>query len=74
MSLRWDGSKGREHSEIHQPFLILPQDSPVLLKFRTNFQLPTHCHLVVVWFLFGINLFFLSFYTHQLISFEFVIY
>ena len=53
MSLRWDGSKGREHSEIHQPFLTLPQDSPILLKIRAQFQLPTHCHLVVILFLFS---------------------
>ena len=54
MSFRWDesGGGGGKHSEIHQSFLILLQDSPILLKIRAQFQLPTHCHLVVFLFLF----------------------
>ena len=75
MSLRWDGSKGREHSEIHQPFLILPQESPILLKIRAQFQLPTHCHLVVLLFRFKYHpVFSFLLHRHQLISFEFIIY
>ena len=35
-----------------ESFLILLQDSPILLKIRAQFQLPTHCHLVVFLFLF----------------------
>ena len=52
VSLRQDGSKARELSQIQQFFLILTQGSPILLKIRAKFHFPTHCHLVVFLFLF----------------------
>lgn len=66
---RWAAEKAqerREHSKIHQPFLILPEDvfpPSVLLKIRTECELPAHQPLLVFLFLFRYHPIFFFFTT-----------
>ena len=52
---------------------MLPQDSPILLKIRAQFQHPTHCYLVEFYLYLDIILFSLSLPVTSAYSYDAII-